>query len=186
MENLNPQNDLNTPLFDPSLNLDFEASSSHANESIKSKTSLRMNYEAQVEVIKKQIGDLEKIRENLGLSARKMCQLLLVDPSAWTRWTKKGDVPPPHIYRSLQWYLTLQEKVPGLTPTYFLGGTRAPQAEEWNRRFEEQRMIFETQRAIDHKEHLFELERLNRKMTRLYGLALLSWGILAILLYTLH
>lgn len=89
----------------------------------RSKTSLRMHYEAQVQVIQHQIGDLEKIRADLGLSQRKMAQLLLVDPSSWTRWVKQGDEAPPHIWRALQWYLTLREKIPGLTPNYFLGAS---------------------------------------------------------------
>ncbi len=88
---------------------------------VRSKTSLRMHYEAQTKVIRKQLGDLEEIRMNLGLSQRKISQLLLIDPSSWTRWTKKGDAVPPHIWRALQWYMTLQEKLPGLTPQYFLG-----------------------------------------------------------------
>ena len=87
----------------------------------RSKTSLRMHYEAQVSVIQKQSGNLEEIRGSLGLSQRKMAQLLLVDPSTWTRWTKHGDEAPPHIWRALQWYLALREKIPGLTPQYFLG-----------------------------------------------------------------
>lgn len=86
----------------------------------RSKTSLRMHYEAQVSVIQNQIGNLEEIRGNLGLSQRKMAQLLLVDPSSWTRWTKNGDEAPPHIWRALQWYLALREKIPGLTPQYFI------------------------------------------------------------------
>ena len=84
------------------------------------KTIDRISYEAEVEIIQKQIGDIENIRFRLGLSARKMAQLLMVDPSAWTRWTKKITPVPPHIYRSLQWYLTLQEKNPGFTPQVFL------------------------------------------------------------------
>ena len=87
----------------------------------RSKTSLRMIYEAQVSVIQKQIGDLEKVRTDLGLSQRKMCQLLMVDPSAWTRWTRQEQPAPPHIWRALQWYKALQEKIPGLTPQYFVG-----------------------------------------------------------------
>lgn len=86
----------------------------------RSKTSLRMHYEAQVSVVQKQIGNLEEIRGSLGLSQRKMAQLLLVDPSTWTRWTKQGDEAPPHIWRALQWYMALREKIPGLTPQYFI------------------------------------------------------------------
>jgi hypothetical protein len=48
----------------------------------------------------------------------------LVDPSAWTRWTQAGAQPPPHIWRSLQWYLALQSHLPGLTPQHFLGSTQ--------------------------------------------------------------
>ena len=90
-------------------------------EGVRSKTSTRIFYEAQVSVIKKQLGDLEKIRTDLGLSQRKICQLLMVDPSAWTRWNRDHEEAPPHIWRALQWYMTLQEKIPGLTPQYFIG-----------------------------------------------------------------
>ena len=106
--------------------MDFESSKDRIfapdeSPQARAKSSVRMHYEAQVEVIKRQLGDLEKIRETLGLSQRKICQLLMVDPSAWTRWTKKNENPPPHIYRALQWYMILQEKLPGLTPQYFVG-----------------------------------------------------------------
>lgn len=90
-------------------------------DGIRSKTSLRMYYEAQVSVIKKQLGDLEKVRADLGLSQRKICQLLMVDPSAWTRWNRPDEGAPPHIWRALQWYMILQEKIPGLTAPYFIG-----------------------------------------------------------------
>lgn len=95
---------------------------SHLNAQLsdRTKTSLRIHYEAQAEVIKRQIGNLEEIRLKIGLSQRKICQLLLVDPSAWSRWTK-SESAPPHIFRALQWYLIIQEKIPGLTPQYFVG-----------------------------------------------------------------
>ncbi|MEK2688759.1 hypothetical protein [Bdellovibrio sp. GT3] len=89
-------------------------------DSPRSKTSLRMHYEAQISVLRRQMGDLESIRLGLGLSQRKMSQLLMVDPSSWTRWTKQGDEAPPHIWRALQWYSILNEKIPGLTPQYFM------------------------------------------------------------------
>jgi hypothetical protein len=92
-----------------------------ADEKSRAKTSTRIFYEAQVEVIKKQLGSLEKIRHDLGLSQRKMGQLLLVDPSAWTRWNRKDEEAPPHIWRALQWYMAMNEKIPGLTPQYFIG-----------------------------------------------------------------
>jgi hypothetical protein len=85
------------------------------------KSSTRLLFEAQVSVIKNQIGDLETIRQGLGLSQRKICHLLMVDPSSWTRWTRWGEGVPPHIYRALQWYMIIQEKIPGLTPQYFIG-----------------------------------------------------------------
>lgn len=94
-------------------------------------SSLRIQYEAHVSVIKSQIGDLESIRRQLGLSQRKICQLLMVDPSAWTRWTRKTlPSAPPHIWRALQWYFIIQQKIPGLTPEYFLGSKEAAKMRE--------------------------------------------------------
>jgi len=76
------------------------------------KSAARMTYEAEVKFLRETNGDLETIRLKLGLSRRKMCQLLLVDPSAWTRWTAEGGEAPPHIYRALDWYLAGMEKDP--------------------------------------------------------------------------
>jgi hypothetical protein len=45
----------------------------------------------------------------------------MVDPSSWSRWTKKGDEAPPQVWRALQWYLALQDKIPGISNQYFLG-----------------------------------------------------------------
>lgn len=83
-----------------------------AKNELRSKSSNRLRYEAEVQFLRRQNGDLEQIRERLGLSRRKMCQLLLVDPSAWTRWTGPGGEAPPHIYRALDWYLSIMEKDP--------------------------------------------------------------------------
>ncbi len=104
-------------------NKEFEIVSKKETNNERIKTSTRLRFEAEVEVISRQIGGLEGARQTLGLSQRKMCQLLLVDPSAWTRWQKTG--APPHIYRALQWYLSLNEKIPGLTPEYFIGSDPA-------------------------------------------------------------
>lgn len=96
----------------------------------RSKSSLRLRYEAEVEVIKRKLGSLEDIRNQLGLPQRKLCQLLLVDPSAWSRWIREGEDAPPHIYRMLQWYLALEEKYPALDPGFWLQSvakTREPE-----------------------------------------------------------
>jgi transcriptional regulator with XRE-family HTH domain len=77
----------------------------------RAKTPMRLLYAAEVSVFKAQHGGLENIRLKLGFSRRKICQLLMVDPSAWTRWMKDEDSIPPHVYRSLEWYLALHEKV---------------------------------------------------------------------------
>ena len=79
---------------------------------IRVKSPIRMRYEAEVLFLKRQNGELEAIRERLGLSRRKICQLLLVDPSAWTRWSGPKGEAPPHIYRALDWYLSIMEKDP--------------------------------------------------------------------------
>ncbi len=74
-------------------------------------------YAAEIDRIKKEIGDIEIFRARLGLSRRKICDLLMVDPSAWTRWTKPGSDAPPHIYRALEW-LDLLEKRDEKKPTW--------------------------------------------------------------------
>ena len=69
-------------------------------------------YEKEVLEIMSRRGDLEDIRKRLGLSKKKMAELLFVDPSAWTRWTKGVSKVPASVYRSLDWYLQLFEKDP--------------------------------------------------------------------------
>lgn len=93
----------------------------------RAQSSQKMKYSAEIKLIQEKWGDLESIRERLGLSQRKMSQLLMVDPSAWTRWTKHGDEAPPHIYRSLSWFLTLHEKHPEAHPYFWLAGVSRPQ-----------------------------------------------------------
>lgn len=73
-------------------------------------------YFAEKNQIKSEIGNLEEIREQLGLSQRKICQMLLVDPSSWTKWIKPGQDAPAYIYRSLQWCLAILEKYPETHP----------------------------------------------------------------------
>ncbi len=78
----------------------------------RNKTQLRSHYENQVEVIKNQFGDIDKMRIQLGLSQRQMAHLLMVDPSTWTRWLKQKKGAPPHIYRALQWLMIIREQLP--------------------------------------------------------------------------
>lgn len=85
-------------------------------------TSLNLKYQAESQVIRNKIGTIEDVRKGLGVSQRKMAQLLMVDPSSWNRWSKTGKTPS-YIYRSLQWYLALIEKQPEWHPqNSFLGG----------------------------------------------------------------
>lgn len=117
--------DQNTPPFDAYLKhpktKGFSPSKNLSNPNDRSKTSLRLRYEAEVRVIRRQLGSLEQVREELGLSRRKMCQLLMVDPSAWTRWMKDESRVPPHIWRSLQWYMALIDKTPSWHPQNSFG-----------------------------------------------------------------
>jgi hypothetical protein len=78
----------------------------------KNRTTPRDGYLLEKEKIKNEIGDLEQIRQGLGLSQRKVCQLLLVDPSAWTRWQNTPGGAPPHIYQSLRWLIELKKVNP--------------------------------------------------------------------------
>ena len=97
---------------------------------LTAKSSLRLKYEAEVMVLRRKMGGLEEIRARLGLSSRKMAQLLMVDPSAWTRWVQGGDSAPPHVCRALAWYLALEEKFPGLDHQFWLSSVSRPQSED--------------------------------------------------------
>lgn len=155
--------------------------------SLRAKTSNRLHYEAQVEVLKKQLGNLEKIRLELGLSQRKISQLLLVDPSAWTRWNRPGEEAPPHVWRSLQWYLALREKIPGLTPQYFLGQDPKVLHEKALQKIAEERSERENQ-LQSLRNSLTHLEKENlrlKKQQRILFAALLSVSLWAILKWIL-
>lgn len=80
------------------------------------KSSLRLKYEAEVRVIEAKLGPLDQIRKDLGLSKRKLAQLLMVDPSALTRWSHRPETIPPIVFRALQWYYALIEKKPEWHP----------------------------------------------------------------------
>lgn len=82
-------------------------------ENFDEKRTPRHDYLLEREKIKNEIGDLEQIRMSLGLSQRRICMLLLVDPSAWTRWNKTE--APPHIYQALRWLIELRKINPEIT-----------------------------------------------------------------------
>lgn len=118
------------------------------NRAFRAKSALRLKYEAESEVLRRKLGDLEQIRATLGLSQRKICQLLFVDPSAWTRWTRRGEAAPPHIYRSLQWYLALEEKYPALDVHFWLSSVSRPAVSETRDYVESQRVLERTTQEI--------------------------------------
>jgi hypothetical protein len=91
--------------------IDREQRQAIQNPEGRPKTPLRMTYEAEVRVFRSKYGGIEDVRRALGFSRRKMCLLLLVDPSAWTRWMRDENRVPPHVYRSLEWYLALEKKL---------------------------------------------------------------------------
>ncbi|MBX3041509.1 MAG: hypothetical protein KF789_12450 [Bdellovibrionaceae bacterium] len=179
------------PLFHRPEKIDETIGDPELSES-RVKSSLRLNYEAQVRVIQHQIGGLEQARQTLGLSQRKMAQLLLVDPSAWTRWTRPEGEAPPHIWRALQWYLTLREKIPGLTPQYFVNSDpkvisektlqqiRSEKEERERQHGELRRRILELEGA---QLEILLLREETRKLRRWnwawFSLCLISGGLLA-------
>ncbi len=87
---------------------------------IRAKTSLRLKYEAESQIILKKFGGLRGIQAKLNLSQRKICQLLLVDPSSWSRWLSDEGKTPPHILRACEWYLALNDKYPGFDVNFWL------------------------------------------------------------------
>ncbi len=149
-------------------------------QDVRLKSSLRMQYDAQVKVIREQIGSLEAVRTDLGLSQRKIAQLLLVDPSAWTRWTKQGSAPP-HIWRALQWYMALKERIPGLTPAYFLhGDPRIWQENTWRQLESDREVSVVVQKGLE--EQLLRLRNETLKLRRWNMVLSAAMGLLLVLL----
>ncbi|MFK8138110.1 MAG: hypothetical protein AB8E15_07110 [Bdellovibrionales bacterium] len=106
----------NTPTTDQLLDL----KNSPTKKTSSPKSSYKMLVDSELASIKVRTGDIETIRKNLGLSRRKISQLLLVDPSAWTRWCSKDKDAPAYIYRSLEWYLLVQKKHPQLSHGFWM------------------------------------------------------------------
>lgn len=130
---------------------------------LRARSSLRQRYEAEAKVIERRIGGLEKAREMLGLSQRKMAQLLLVDPSAWTRWTQTDQGAPPHVWRSLAWYLALQDKYPALDAAFWLQGVaRSADGDRISQNSDEIRAARLHTRALEVK-----IQELSREIARL-------------------
>lgn len=102
--------------------METQAAGSEVVEKLKSRTPLRLKYEAEALVIQKEIGSLEEVRARLGLSQRKIAQILMVDPSAWTRWSKEGRAPA-HIFRMLEWYLRIRDLAPHSSHQFYEGKT---------------------------------------------------------------
>lgn len=91
----------------------------------KPKSSLKMQYEAEVTVIKSRLGSVSTIRKNLNLNQRQASHLLMVDPSAFNRWEKAGNDAPSYIYRALEWYTLLQDKHPSMGNGFWLSQDQA-------------------------------------------------------------
>ena len=96
----------------------MELSSENQRVGVRGTTALRARYEAEAKILADRLGGLEGIRQRLGMSRRQICQFLLIDPSAWSRWTKSGGVPPM-VFRTLELYLALKEKLPDLATRYY-------------------------------------------------------------------
>lgn len=106
--------------FGSSSDIEISEIGSSTDSKPRVRSSLRQKYEAEARVMERRLGSLEDIRAKLGLSQRKIAQLLLVDPSAWTRWTQDEGGAPPHVWRALTWYMALQEKFPALDAAFWI------------------------------------------------------------------
>ncbi len=142
----------------------------------RKKTSLNLKYQAESQVIRNKIGSIEDVRKDLGVSQRKMAQLLMVDPSSWNRWSKTGKTPS-YIYRSLQWYLALIEKQPEWHPqNSFLGGNDT-RIYELERKFTERISALEADNSILTAQLKLQTQRRSKElllMCSLLGLALVA------------
>lgn len=124
-------------------------------------------YQIEREQIINEVGDLETIRKTLGLSRRKICKLLLVDPSSWTRWTKGDGVDAPaYIYRSLQWCLAIMEKYPESHPLVrSLSYEKENKVDQLHKKIEE-RLSFNRSMSFDLKSEMDQIKRVNLELTQ--------------------
>ncbi len=129
----------------------------------RARSRLRLRYEAEAAVVRNQLGDLDEIRKLLGLSQRKISQMLLVDPSAWTRWTRPGSDAPPHIYRALEWLLLLEEKHPGLREIRWASQSDEMREKEWLDGVRASMNEFTQEMASELKDRMAQLEQENRQ-----------------------
>ncbi len=113
--------------------------------------NLREEYFLEKDRIVEQYGDLEKIRLALGLNRRRLCRLLLVDPSAWTRWCNDG--APPHIYQALRWLIELRGVRPDITAPSDLAGRIDLMQSSF------QKKIYELERQVEMLERSLALAR---------------------------
>lgn len=132
-------------------------------ENQRSKTSLRLQYEAEARVLRRQMGSLEEIRLKLGLTRRKMCKLLLLDPSTWTRWQRDEEKVPPHIYRALQWYMISVDKYPVLHPLHTISTSQEIRKETEDHEHKARMQSEERSRQLLEQ----RLDRLNENMSHL-------------------
>lgn len=102
------------------------------------KTAQRLKYESESRVIRESLGGIEGIRQRLAMTQRQICQLLMVDPSAWSRWVKDESKVPPHILRALQWYTELESKDSGWKEwrEWAIKRDRLPEWDVWRRQIE--------------------------------------------------
>ena len=93
-------------------------------------------YASEVGQIISKYGDLEDMREHLGLSRRAICQQLLVDPSAWSRWTKAGQAPA-YVYQAIANLIYIEKLRQGEAP-----GLSAPaeKPSQWSLELDELQM----------------------------------------------
>lgn len=146
-------------------------------------------YQLERQQIINEIGELEMIRKTLGLSRRKLCKLILVDPSSWTRWTKPGGPnAPAYIYRSLQWCLAIMEKYPESHPLVrSLSYEKENKVDQLHKKIED-RLSFNRSMTFDLKTEMDELKKSNfaiKESNKLLKRALIAYGLLSLLVFCL-
>lgn len=146
-------------------------------------------YSEERKQVIQEIGDIETIRKTLGLSRRKICKLLLVDPSSWTRWTKSGSDAPAYIYRSLQWCLAIMEKYPEAHPIVrSLSYEKENKVEALSRKLEDRiglhkSIVFDVQMEVNQmKAENKKILKINRDLKTIVILLLILISILVFFL----
>lgn len=134
----------------------------------------------EISQIHQKYGDLENMRQTLKCSRREICEYLMVDASAWSRWTS-GDriTAPPHVYRTMA--LIMEQKLSNLSTGPLESRKQKKALQEDGLRDEYLRNEYLAQEYLPQIDALKEKLEITIKQNEKYEILTMGWKIILIL-----